>query len=35
MQNNLVNTDESINIDIHEKSKTISLTSNRSLAEEI
>ena len=30
MQNKLVNTDESINIDELEKSKTISLTSNRS-----
>ena len=32
MQNKLVNTDESINIDELEKSKTISLTSNRSPA---
>ena len=30
MQNKLVNTDESINIDELEKSQTISLTSNRS-----
>ena len=30
MQNKLVNTDESINIDELEKSKTISLISNRS-----